>query len=314
MKRDKINYFGVGLFVMGMFVVLMLTLLKLTGRDADSVSYLVQYKSIAGIREGSSVTLSGYKIGQVASIIPMPKSDIGGYQLELSVRGDWKIPGDSTASIVSPGLLSEKQVNITPGGSAAYLSPGGSIKGVEKVNVMAAIENMANQMNELTEDSIKPLIASIGDSVTSLSADLHNDLPQVITNLNTLIENLNSSATSLSHMISPQNTEHVNSFFANADSIAKDLSGLTDDISSLRSQLELFVGEAHQVVKENRVNIERTVSGLADQTDVLGLHLNTTLYHLDETSRNLSELSRALRENPALLIRGTKKENGGEEK
>lgn len=307
MKRDRINYFFVGIFVLAMFVVLMLTLFRLTGRDAGAVSYYVQYQSIPGIIEGSTVTFSGYKVGQVTAITPLVGNK-SGYTLELAVRQDWRIPEDSVARIVSPGLLSDKQVDIKPGQSRVYLSGGASISGAEAVDMMAAMQNMASDMSSLTENSIKPLIKNIDESLSLVSKDLKDDLPRITANLNLLIENLNSSAERLSGMLTTENEAHVNSFFANADTISKELASLTGDIHSLRGQLGLFVEDAHQLVRENRDDINKTVSGLSNASELLTQRLNTTLYHLDETSRNFSELSRALRENPALIIRGTQVE------
>ncbi len=309
MKRDTVNYFAVGVFVLGMFALLLVTLFAITGKGGDTHSYFVRYANIAGITKGSTVTVNGFKVGRVMRITPVTSQDSSGYQLELSIHKDWRIPVDSTARILIPGLLAAKQVDIKPGVSAEYIPPGGTIIGTKETNLMAAMQNVAAEISDLSEKTIKPLVMKLSSTVENLGNDLSGNIPHITENTNTLLTSLNQTANRLNSILNEKNESHVNDFLANANTFSEELSTISTDIGSLKNELQLFLKDSHQLIHENKNDLHKSIVGLADSSELLNNHLNTILYHLDGTSRNLHELSRSIRENPGLLIRGTKTED-----
>ena len=74
---------------------------------------------------GSDVRLAGVKIGTVQGATIDPKTYLA--DVTLSVRGDVKLPTDSSAEITSDGLLGGKYLALAPGGAEAMLPAGGTI-------------------------------------------------------------------------------------------------------------------------------------------------------------------------------------------
>jgi phospholipid/cholesterol/gamma-HCH transport system substrate-binding protein len=95
------------------------------------------FDRVDGILEGSDVRLSGVKIGRVQSI----HIDSQTYQavLILSLDGTLSIPKDSSAEIVSEGLMGGKYVNLTPGSSDQFLVSGNQI---DRTQSSISIENL----------------------------------------------------------------------------------------------------------------------------------------------------------------------------
>ncbi|MBI1275464.1 outer membrane lipid asymmetry maintenance protein MlaD [bacterium] len=83
------------------------------------------FDNIDGISIGSDVRIGGVKVGVVNEV----KLDEQSYraQLFLAMKDDVKVPDDSTAAIVSEGLLGGKYVALNPGGSEEMLDKGGHI-------------------------------------------------------------------------------------------------------------------------------------------------------------------------------------------
>jgi phospholipid/cholesterol/gamma-HCH transport system substrate-binding protein len=83
------------------------------------------FSSIAGLTDGADVRVSGVKVGQVTS----EKLDPETFQAKVAftVAEAIKLPKDSSASIVSDGLLGGKYVSLQPGGDSAMIPPGGSV-------------------------------------------------------------------------------------------------------------------------------------------------------------------------------------------
>jgi len=83
------------------------------------------FDSIDGLGVGSDVKMAGVKVGSVTATGIDPKT----FQatVSLAVEEAIKLPKDSSASVVSEGLLGGKYLLLAPGGDAAMIPPGGQI-------------------------------------------------------------------------------------------------------------------------------------------------------------------------------------------
>jgi phospholipid/cholesterol/gamma-HCH transport system substrate-binding protein len=84
-----------------------------------------KFANATGISLGSDVRVGGIKVGVVSGMELDPQT----YEavLSLQIRNATKLPKDSSASIVSSGLLGEKFISVTPGGDDKMLADGGQI-------------------------------------------------------------------------------------------------------------------------------------------------------------------------------------------
>jgi phospholipid/cholesterol/gamma-HCH transport system substrate-binding protein len=78
------------------------------------------FSTVKGLKNDTVVEISGVEIGKVASI----KLDNYEAVITLLIREDIKLQEDAIASIRTKGLLGEKYVEITPGGSDVMIKPG----------------------------------------------------------------------------------------------------------------------------------------------------------------------------------------------
>ena len=85
-----------------------------------------RFSNAAGITLGSDVRVGGIKVGVVTDMKLDPQS----YEaiIFMQVGHTTKMPKDSSAAIVSSGLLGEKYIQLTPGGDEAMLADGGKIE------------------------------------------------------------------------------------------------------------------------------------------------------------------------------------------
>ena len=90
---------------------------------ADSYALSAKFNRVDGIAAGSDVRLSGVKVGTVNKIDLDPKS----YKavVNFSMKKGVQIPDDTTAQIVSDGLLGGAYLGLMIGGSADYLPQDG---------------------------------------------------------------------------------------------------------------------------------------------------------------------------------------------
>ena len=84
------------------------------------------FDNIAGLTVRAKVTMAGVTIGKVTAIDLDRDNFTARVTLQLEKRVD-NLPTDSTASILTAGLLGEKYIGISVGGEDAVLKDGGII-------------------------------------------------------------------------------------------------------------------------------------------------------------------------------------------
>lgn len=92
-----------------------------TGYDVSA-----RFDQIDGIRPGSEVRLAGIKIGTVTRDRLDPQTYFA--VVEMNIDPSVKLPVDTSAKITSEGLLGDKYISLTPGGSEQMIRAGGEIQ------------------------------------------------------------------------------------------------------------------------------------------------------------------------------------------
>jgi len=156
----------VGFFVcLGVAAVFVLTfrVASLDTVDDSQGAYTVtaEFSNIGGLKVGSAISLSGVKIGRVRSIEIDPKSYEAVVTMQLSGKYN-NIPEDSSAKILTAGLLGEQYIGIEPGGMPDPLKEGSQIMLTQSALVL---ENLIGQFLASNK-------SSGGDSNDKLAAAL----------------------------------------------------------------------------------------------------------------------------------------------
>ncbi len=94
-------------------------------RVEDGYQVRANFSNISGITLGSDVRIGGIKVGSVTDL--SLDSETYDAVAKMSINNGTQIPKDSTASIVSSGLLGDKYIQISPGGDDAMLKTGDKI-------------------------------------------------------------------------------------------------------------------------------------------------------------------------------------------
>jgi phospholipid/cholesterol/gamma-HCH transport system substrate-binding protein len=86
---------------------------------------IARFDKVDGLERGSDVRISGIKVGTVLDQTLDPET----YRAEVrfSLREDIQLPADTSAAVVSNGLLGGKYLALVPGGDIEMLEPGGEV-------------------------------------------------------------------------------------------------------------------------------------------------------------------------------------------
>jgi phospholipid/cholesterol/gamma-HCH transport system substrate-binding protein len=99
----------------------------------DKYNIYASFGRTDGLNIGDAVRMSGVDIGRV---IGAKLDDNYNSNLILEIDGSYKIPDDSSASIVSFGLIGGKYVEIEVGGSEDFIEPEGVISYTQDAMVL----------------------------------------------------------------------------------------------------------------------------------------------------------------------------------
>lgn len=295
MKRDNVNYVLVGAAVVLAFGGLLAVLFAITGRGGGAVSYRVDYDNVTGLAQGAPVFYEGYRIGQVAEIVPLRGSDGVRYRVELAVREDWPLPDDSIARLQSSGLLADVSVAIREGRSATMLAPGGSLRGEAGADVFAAMNELAAELTVLTRERIRPLVDTLATRMDSLSGALDASAPDLLADAQRLLGRLNTAADGLDQVLGPQNRHAVGAILGDVQAVTRELRGTQQRVDRLIATLDGTVNENRADLRQTMQDLERTVGAMAQRIDAIA-------HHLESASRNLDEFSREIRRHPNRLL------------
>jgi phospholipid/cholesterol/gamma-HCH transport system substrate-binding protein len=110
------------------FFLLALQVSDLTSLGNDrGYRVAARFENIGGLRVRAPVTMGGVRIGRVVGIDLDPQT----YEavVTLSIDPQYaRLPVDSSASILTSGLLGEQYIGLEPGGMDSYLTEGSTLR------------------------------------------------------------------------------------------------------------------------------------------------------------------------------------------
>ena len=132
----------VGIFVAAGFAALAMLAFKVanfsTSQFASVYHVSAEFDNIGSLKTQAPVKIAGVTIGRVGGI----SFDQDSYRAKVVLNIDSrynKIPADSSASILTAGLLGEQYVGIQPGGAPQYLKNGSEIELTQSALVLEQI-------------------------------------------------------------------------------------------------------------------------------------------------------------------------------
>ncbi len=130
MERSTLDLW-VGLFVCAGIGALLILAMKVGNMGSiaigsDSYTLYANFDNIGGLKPRAPVKSAGVVVGRVSSIIF--DNNKFNARVEMNVEKNYQFPKDTTASILTSGLLGEQYVGLEAGGDSANLANGDTLK------------------------------------------------------------------------------------------------------------------------------------------------------------------------------------------
>ena len=118
---------SVGVFLLAGMLALLLLALRVSGltvaNSADTYKLVAHFDNISGLTTRAKVTMAGVTVGKVVAIDFDTETYTGKVSMEVQSRVN-NLPIDTTASILTAGLLGEKYISFSVGGEDEVLKDG----------------------------------------------------------------------------------------------------------------------------------------------------------------------------------------------
>lgn len=139
MKRQAKIEIWVGAFVLMSLVALIGIAMQVSNfsgwKERPSYEVSALFDNIGGLKVRAPVKLSGVVIGRVTSIEVDPASFKA--RVLMHIDQDFNVlPSDSSASILTSGLLGDQYIGLEPGGEEALLASGAQIEMTQSALVL----------------------------------------------------------------------------------------------------------------------------------------------------------------------------------
>jgi len=296
----------VGLFVLGAGIFYV-TAPGILGPKYQLKTFLPE---VAGLSNGAPVRLDGVEVGNVEAIKIVPRSKEKmvdkNRNIEVDMRVDKKyreyILGDSTASLVTEGLLGNRYVNLTRGISGLPIADNGEIPGAEEKAMKEVVERSAEVLGNLSalSENVQALIQGVRDGKGSLGKLLTDDqayrhLNSILAKGDEMISNVQAGQGTLGKlMVSDEMYTKVDKGLDNVNVLLADVRAQKGTIGKLMYDPTLY-----DQAKEAITNGNAVIGDVRAGKGTLGkLATDETLYNkMRDTSGNLAAATAKLNEN-----------------
>jgi phospholipid/cholesterol/gamma-HCH transport system substrate-binding protein len=302
----------VGLFVLVGLSVLAAGIFYVTGAGTIGPKYrLISYlPEVSGLSNGAPVRLDGVEVGNVESIKLAPRTaNIArdknrNIQVVLRVGKKYQddILTDSTASLVTEGLLGNRYVEVTRGFTGVPLKDNEEVKGTEEKALKEVVERSADMLGNLQalSDSVQELLAGVKQGKGTLGKLLtdeqaYNHLNSILAKSDVVLTNVQAGHGTLGKLVvSDEMYNKVDQGLDNVNVILTDVRSQKGTIGKL-----LYDPSLYDQAKQAFSNGNAMIGDVRGGKGTLGkLATDDALYSkLKETSENLASATAKLNDN-----------------
>lgn len=264
--------------------------------------YYAKFEKVNGLTVASSVTVNGFKVGQVREITY--DYDTNQISVELSFEKGLKIPDGSTITF-SNELLGAAALQLNLGASKTYMEVGSVIPTQMQGGLMDKVGN--DMMPALV--SILPKVDSIVGSVNQILAN--PAIAASVTRCDAITRELAASSAQLTELMASLNkaipgmVHNANGVLANANALTGDLRTTTGNLNTITGNLkELPLDTTLNRINATLANVQRLTAKLNNENSSLGMLLNDKKLYQNATSTvaSLDSLLQDVKKHPKKYV------------
>lgn len=322
-----------GAFLAVSLALLVGTLVVLLGvqvaspRDVYSIRYTI---SLSGLETGAPVKFNGVRVGRVDSI-RIDREDVGAVLVTVSLDQGTPIKKDTRAVVNLTGITGLKYIELTGGtADSEFLKPGDRIEAGESLvdrltgkaeDIAAKAEAVLGRVHEFLSDENRGRVERLVEDADDLLVSARTLIEENRANVAETTARLSEAGASLASLLrtvddetartlravrrfaegveAGASRERITRIAANVEAMTSRLRGAIEgaDVAGILADLKTLTGEGSRLLQDVNLTVLRSRENLF-----------ASLAYLREALENFSEFARSVREDPSLLLRGTKEQ------
>ncbi|MGZ5416470.1 MAG: MCE family protein [Nocardioides sp.] len=259
-------------------VVAALLLAVLPGDDKKTLT--ASFPRTVSLYEGSDVRILGVPIGTVDTVTPSG-TDV---TVTMSYDAKYKIPADAKAVIISPAIVGDRFVQLTPVYTGGDVLESGAELSVDETATPLELDEIYQSIDDLTV-ALGPDGANSKGALTNLLDSTARNFAGQGAQFNKTIENLGKftgtlennkeelfgTAREMERFVSAlaENDQTVRDFNDSLVGAADLLKDERDDLAAALQNLGIAMEQVSTFVRENRDSLSENIKGLNSVTKIL---------------------------------------------
>lgn len=251
-----------------------------TGEDTRTVR--AEFPSTVSLFEGSDVKIMGVRVGEITSVVPRGTSVL----VEMEYDAEHDLPADVEAVIVSPSVIGDRFVQLTPAyDGGPRMSDGGTIP-IDSTAVPVELDEMVSSTRDLVtalgprganrDGALAELLKVTSGVLDGQGAALRQSLTDLSRASGTLADSSPEIGSTVEHAagLTRELAEYdgaVRTFDARLARVARGLAADREGLSELLSSLAVSLGKVEEFVRTNRGSLTRNVGSLREVARMLRL-------------------------------------------
>ncbi|KGP63413.1 ABC transporter substrate-binding protein [Legionella norrlandica] len=298
--ESKTNYTIVGLVVLILLAGLISTGLWLSVgfSQKEYILYTVFLKeSVSGLSVESPVKYNGVQVGYVKNI-KLNKNDPRQVELLLNIEKNTPITTSTFATLITQGITGVTYVGLSAGSSD--LTPLRKMPG-EPHPVIPAKPSLLNQLDAVLKEVAENVSQVSEKAQLIFNEENANNIKKSLANIERITEVIADNGKAIDSSIN-----NFDVFFANMAKTSKEFPRVVRDLKKGISKFQSLadnMSAAGKNVSKTMIAGKNTIDQISQQAVPPAVLL---LRRLNAISANLEKVSNEMRQNPSVIIRGTK--------
>ncbi|WP_280468726.1 MCE family protein [Nocardia cyriacigeorgica] len=251
----------------------------LPGPLNNDIKITADFENIAGMYEGNSIQVLGIDVGKVDKIVPRGTF----VEVHMTLDGDVKFPKDAMAVVISPSIVTDRHIEITPPFTEGETLSDGDHLPLERTDVPVELDTMIKTIDQFAaalkpeegQEGLGPLSGrvlypmldgngeNIRDTLNALSSALKVGLDNKDA-ISTIIIKLNELTTMLA-----ENDQSVRDFSNQATQMTTLLAEQAPGLQATLNQLNSFLTNTSSIFADHQDQISDTLTRMTAVTDQL---------------------------------------------
>ena len=270
--------------------------------DRPQRRLVAHFTSTIGVHPGSDLRVLGVRVGEVTAVTPEGPT----VRVDLRYDTTYDFPADVQAIIVSPSIVSDRYIQLTPAYSGGPTLADGADLAVSRTAVPLEVDDVYRSLDQLNRalgpsgananGALADLVATARKNLEGNGAQLNGTISGLSDALSTVARgraDLFATVTNLADFTTAlaRSDDQVRQFNQRLAAVGDQLAAERDDLAAALRTLGTALADIKVFIRDNRNALVSNVAALADVTGILVRQQQAIMTVLDVAPLALSNLN-----------------------